>query len=76
MCRLARAPLFPRLGFGADKKAVSAAAIAWKNTVTSGARDAPRRTAALYADDGSLWETVSEEVCNTPQQITAYFVSG
>ncbi|CAN0134796.1 unnamed protein product [Ectocarpus fasciculatus] len=60
----------------ADKKAVSAAAIAWKNTVTSGARDAPRRTAALYAEDGSLWETVSEEVCNTPQQITAYFVSG
>ncbi|CAB1118267.1 unnamed protein product [Ectocarpus sp. CCAP 1310/34] len=56
-----------------DKKAVSAAAIAWKNTVTSGARDAPRRTAALYAEDGSLWETVSEEVCSTPQQITAHF---
>ncbi|CAM9131500.1 unnamed protein product [Ectocarpus sp. 6 AP-2014] len=70
-----RTPTPPRISAEerADKKAVSAAAIAWTNAVTSGARDAPRRTAALYAEDGSMWETVSEEVCNTPQQITAYF---
>ncbi|CBJ32433.1 similar to Uncharacterized protein conserved in bacteria with a cystatin-like fold [Ectocarpus siliculosus] len=69
-----RTPTPPRISAEErDKKAVSAAAIAWTNAVTSGARDAPRRTAALYAEDGSLWETVSEEVCNTPQQITAYF---
>ncbi|CAM9147346.1 unnamed protein product [Ectocarpus sp. 8 AP-2014] len=70
-----RTPTPPRISAEerADKKAVSAAAIAWTNAVTSRARDAPRRTAALYAEDGSLWETVSEEVCNTPQQITAYF---
>ena len=56
-------------------------------TVTAGAYDAPRKTAALYAADGVLWGTevhapddplwgaVSEEVRDTPEQIYAYYVS-
>lgn len=47
----------------------------WKETVTSGTYDAPKKTAALYAEDGVLWGTVSEEVRDTPEQIYAYFVS-
>ncbi|CAM9655777.1 unnamed protein product [Scytosiphon promiscuus] len=56
-----------------DKKAVAATTIVWKETVTSGTYDAPKKTAALYAEDGVLWGTVSEEVRDTPEQIYAYF---
>ena len=58
-----------------DQKAVAATTIVWKETVTSGTYDAPKKTAALYAEDGVLWGTVSEEVRDTPEQIYAYFVS-
>ncbi|CAN0444928.1 unnamed protein product, partial [Hapterophycus canaliculatus] len=47
--------------------------LVWKETVTSGTYDAPKKTAALYAEDGVLWGTVSEEVRDTPEQIYAYF---
>eukprot|EP00752_Nemacystus_decipiens_P003524 g3250.t1 len=56
-----------------DQKAVAATTIVWKETVTSGTYDAPKKTAALYAEDGVLWGTVSEEVRDTPEQIYAYF---
>lgn len=40
-----------------------------------GTPDAPRKTANLYAMDGVLWGTVSEEVRDTPEEIYDYFVS-
>ncbi|CAM9293343.1 unnamed protein product [Scytosiphon promiscuus] len=57
----------------ADQKAVAATTILWKDTVTSGTDDAPRRTADLYSEDATLWGTVSEEVRHTPEQIYAYY---
>ena len=57
-------------------KAVAATTIVWKDTVTLGTEDAPKKTAALYAPDAVLWGTVSEEVRETPEQIYDYFVSG
>ncbi|CBJ26228.1 similar to Uncharacterized protein conserved in bacteria with a cystatin-like fold [Ectocarpus siliculosus] len=56
-----------------DQKAVADTTLVWKETVTSGTYDAPKKTAALYAEDGVLWGTVSEEVRDTPEQIYAYF---
>ncbi len=59
----------------------------WTETVTSGTYDAPRKVAALYAEDAvlwgtevcgpddDLWGTVSESVRDSPPQIYAYFVS-
>ncbi|CAN0357424.1 unnamed protein product, partial [Hapterophycus canaliculatus] len=52
---------------------VAATTVVWKDTVTSGAKDTPRKTADLYAKDATLWGTVSEEVRDTPEQIYAYF---
>lgn len=43
--------------------------------MTLGTTDAPKKTAGLYASDGILWGTVSEEVRDTPQEIYDYFVS-
>lgn len=43
--------------------------------MTMGTPDAPRKTASLYAMDGVLWGTVSEEVRDTPEEIYDYFVS-
>ncbi|CAN0262222.1 unnamed protein product [Scytosiphon promiscuus] len=56
-----------------DQKDVAATTVVWKDTVTSGAKDTPRKTADLYAKDATLWGTVSEEVRDTPEQIYAYF---
>ena len=79
--------LFSPLGGRADQEAVALASVEWMKTVTAGAYDAPRKTAALYAADGVLWGTevcapddqqwgtVSEEVRDTPEQIYAYYVS-
>lgn len=58
-----------------DRRGVEKTTIRWKDTVTSGAPDAPGKTAALYAPDGVLWGTVSEEVRDTPDEIYDYFVS-
>ena len=59
----------------ADQLAVAATTIVWKETVTEGKEDTPRKTADLYAKDAVLWGTVSEEVRETPEQIYDYFVS-
>ncbi|CAB1106835.1 unnamed protein product [Ectocarpus sp. CCAP 1310/34] len=56
-----------------DRQAVADTTLVWKETVTSGTYDAPKKTAALYAEDAVLWGTVSEEVRDTPEQIYAYF---
>ncbi|CAN0064129.1 unnamed protein product, partial [Ectocarpus fasciculatus] len=58
-----------------DRKGVEQTTIRWKETVTLGTPDAPRKTADLYAVDGVLWGTVSEEVRDTPEEIYDYFVS-
>lgn len=58
-----------------DRRNVQATTVRWRDTVTSGGPDAPKKTAALYAVDGVLWGTVSEEVRDTPQEIYDYFVS-
>ena len=66
---------------------MAATTLAWTDTVTSGTYDAPKKVAALYAEDAvlwgtevcgpddDLWGTVSESVRDTPPQIYAYFVS-
>ena len=66
---------------------MAATTLAWTDTVTSGTYDAPKKAAALYAEDAvlwgtevcgpddDLWGTVSESVRDTPPQIYAYFVS-
>lgn len=54
---------------------MAATTIVWKETVTEGEKDTPRKTADLYAKDAVLWGTVSEEVRETPEQIYDYFVS-
>lgn len=58
-----------------DRNGVEATTVRWKDTVTMGTPDAPRKTADLYAMDGVLWGTVSEEVRDTPEEIYDYFVS-
>ena len=47
----------------------------WRDTLTSGADDAPEKVAALYAPDALFWGTVSEQVRTTPQHVREYFVS-
>ena len=54
---------------------MAATTAVWKDTVTMGKADTPRKVADLYAPDATLWGTVSEEVRDTPEQIYAYFVS-
>ncbi|CAM9356947.1 unnamed protein product [Scytosiphon promiscuus] len=56
-----------------DRRGVEQTTIRWKDTVTMGTPDAPRKTANLYALDGVLWGTVSEEVRDTPEEIYDYF---
>lgn len=63
------------LHFEEDRRAVEKTTTRWKDTVTLGTKDAPRKTADLYATDGVLWGTVSEEVRDTPEEIYDYFVS-
>lgn len=70
-----------------DQNAVAATTLVWTDTVTSGTYDAPKKSAALYAQDAvlwgtevcgpddDLWGTVSESIRETPPQIYAYFVS-
>jgi|GEM_PF-208047 len=45
----------------------------WLNTVTSGSEGVVDETVALYAEDGILWGTVSEQVRDTPAEIRDYF---
>ena len=45
----------------------------WLNTVTSGSEGVVDEVVALYAKDGLLWGTVSEQVRDTPAEIRDYF---
>ncbi|WP_253274384.1 DUF4440 domain-containing protein [Myxosarcina sp. GI1] len=45
----------------------------WLNTVTSGSEGVVDEVVALYAEDGVLWGTVSEQVRDTPAEIGDYF---
>ena len=52
---------------------VAEATDTWLNTVTSGSKKVVDETVALYAEDGILWGTVSEQVRDTPGEIRDYF---
>ena len=45
----------------------------WLDTVTSGSEGVVDEVVALYAEDGLLWGTVSEQVRDTPAEIRDYF---
>ena len=45
----------------------------WLDTVTSGSEEVVDEVVALYAEDGVLWGTVSEQVRSTPAEISDYF---
>ncbi|MGK7941596.1 MAG: DUF4440 domain-containing protein [Crocosphaera sp.] len=45
----------------------------WLNTVTSGSQQVVDEVVALYAENGVLWGTVSEQVRDTPAEIRDYF---
>ena len=55
------------------EKDVSEATNTWLNTVTSGSEGVVDETVALYAEDGILWGTVSEQVRDTQAEIRDYF---
>lgn len=55
---------------------MAAATVMWTRAVTSGTDEAPRKTAALYAKDATLWGSVSDAIRDTPDLIYKYFVSG
>ncbi|MEL6442512.1 MAG: DUF4440 domain-containing protein [Cyanobacteria bacterium J06621_8] len=55
------------------EKRVADATDTWLNTVTSGSEGVVDEVAALYAEDGVLWGTVSEQVRDTPAEIRDYF---
>ncbi|CAM9370058.1 unnamed protein product [Ectocarpus sp. 13 AM-2016] len=59
--------------YTADQKAVDAATRNWRDNVTANTEDAPKKTAAIYADDALFWGTVSEQVRNTPEHVYDYF---
>ena len=56
----------------AEKKVAETTDI-WLNTVTSGSVGVVDEVVALYAEDGVLWGTVSEQVRDTPAEIRDYF---
>ena len=45
----------------------------WLDTVTSGSEGVVDEVVALYAEDGLLWGTVSEQIRDTPAEIRDYF---
>eukprot|EP00903_Cladosiphon_okamuranus_P017885 g16458.t1 len=60
-------------GPSAEEKSVMAAVENWRDTLTSGADDAPTKVAALYAPDALFWGTVSEQVRTNPTHVLEYF---
>ena len=58
---------------GVAEKKVAETTDTWLNTVTSGSEGVVDETVALYAEDGILWGTVSEQVRDTPAEIRDYF---
>ncbi len=66
----------PLSGFAQTEKAekkVAETTDIWLNTVTSGSERVVDEVVALYAQDGVLWGTVSEQVRDTPAEIRDYF---
>ena len=66
----------PLSGFAQTEKAekeVAETTDIWLNTVTSGSEEVVDEVVALYAEDGLLWGTVSEQVRDTPAEIRDYF---
>ncbi len=66
----------PLSGFAQTEKAeqeVAETTDIWLNTVTSGSEEVVDEVVALYAEDGVLWGTVSEQVRDTPAEIRDYF---
>lgn len=55
------------------EKEVAETTDTWLNTVTSGSEGVVDETVALYAEDGILWGTVSEQIRDTPAEIRDYF---
>ncbi len=55
------------------EKEVAETTDTWLDTVTSGSEEVVDEVAALYAEDGLLWGTVSEQVRDTPAEIRDYF---
>jgi hypothetical protein len=45
----------------------------WLDTVTSGTKGVVEKVVALYAENGLLWGTVSEQARDTPAEIRDYF---
>ena len=66
----------PLPGFAQTEKAekeVAETTDIWLNTVTSGSEEVVDEVVSLYAEDGVLWGTVSEQVRDTPAEIRDYF---
>lgn len=55
------------------EKEVAATTDTWLDTVTSGSEGVVDDVVALYAEDGLLWGTVSQQVRDTPAEIRDYF---
>lgn len=55
------------------EKEVAETTDTWLNTVTSGSEGVVDEVVTLYAEDGVLWGTVSEQVRDTPAEIRDYF---
>lgn len=55
------------------EKEVAESTEIWLDTVTSGSEEVVDEVVALYAEDGVLWGTVSEQVRATPAEISDYF---
>ena len=55
------------------EKEVAETTDTWLDTVTSGSEEVVDEVVALYAEDGLLWGTVSEQVRDTPAEIRDYF---
>jgi len=55
------------------EKEVAESTDIWLDTVTSGSEEVVDEVVALYAEDGLLWGTVSEQVRDTPAEIRDYF---
>ena len=55
------------------EKEVAETTDTWLDTVTSGSEEVVDEVVSLYAEDGLLWGTVSEQVRDTPAEIRDYF---
>ena len=66
-------PLFSFAQTEKAEKEVAETTDIWLDTVTSGSEEVVDKVVALYAENGLLWGTVSEQVRDTPAEIRDYF---